>query len=1247
MKTNYLNPVLQNEFRFSAIKAIVFFKSDAEVSSYKLISLLRSIFVFITFIFAPTILKAQIEYHTFEYDGYIRKYWVFLPQDYNNASNYPVVFNLHGYGHWALGQMNYSGMNSVADTAGFIVVYPQAVDSIWNSGIDDNPAFPAPDVDDVGFINALIDTLNIQYSIDLSRIYSCGSSNGGFMSYKLACQLGYRFAAIASVVGTISESTAGNCDSQIAIPVLYIHGTADPIVPYEGTTGWYSAEQTLQFWVNLNGCSNPDTTEMPDLNTNDNCTVERITYEECEENSKIIFFKIINGGHTWPGATVNLNPAIFGNTNHDINANLEIWNFFKDYFLTLPCLPEGITFSTQEEIDNFQTNYPGCTEIEGSVTIDGYDINNLNGLSVLTSIGGDLQIEFNNALTSLTGLDNLSSIGGRLWIVFNNALISLTGLDNVTFIGGDLQKILGNDVLASLTGLDNITSILGSLDISSNAALTSLTGLDNVTSIGGDLQIQGNAAMASLTGLENVTSIGGNLYIAANDTLTSLIGLDNLTSIGGSLGIGNFMAGSNPALTSLAGLENLTTIGGGLGIDCNPVLTSLTGLEGLNTINGSLTIGSFFSGNAALSNLIGLNNLAAGSIDNLNISYNSSLCNCDVQSICDYLTSPNGTIEIHDNAPGCNSQMEVEEDCENNCLPEGITFTTQAEIDNFQTNYPGCTEIEGDVTINGDDIANLNGLNILTSVEGYISIYGNTALASLSGINNLSSIGGDLSIGIADFGNPSLSSLTGLENLTSIEGNLNITQNSALTSLTGLNNLTSIGGHLGICANNALTNLSGLDNITTIGGYCVIGPNDNLTSLIGLNNLNFIGEDLFITYNASLSSLTGLENLSYVGQDLRIWDDSLLINLTGLDNLTTVEEFLSISNNYSLVDLSGLENLSSVKAIGIDGNYSLVNLTFLENLTSIPMDLSISHNPQLVSLSGFEDLSFIGGSLAILNNYELTSFSGLENLTSIAGSLEINENVSLTNLSGLQNLTVIGGDLKIGGEWFQGNPGLDSLTGLDNLISIGGNLLITFNASLISLTELANVISIGGNLEINGNVILTSLSGLENIEPGTISDLSIYENDFLSNCDAYSICEYLLSLNGTYDIHNNAEGCNSFEEVEAACLETSVQELSFEEVEAACLQTSVQELSSEEKFTIIPNPLGSSSLIQYTLPNNSPVTLKILDLSGREMAMLVNEVQQQGEQKVVFNTTGLPAGVYFCVLKTNEGIQTRKMIKLD
>ena len=119
------------------------------------------------------------------------------------------------------------------------------------------------------------------------------------------------------------------------------------------------------------------------------------------------------------------------------------------------CLPDGITFTTQEQIDNFQTNYPGCTEIEGDVIIMVDVITNLDGLNVLTAFGGYLKISENHSLTSLTGLDNVTSIGGSLAIWYTNALTSLTGLDNVTSIGGGLV-IRNNNALSSLTGLDNI-----------------------------------------------------------------------------------------------------------------------------------------------------------------------------------------------------------------------------------------------------------------------------------------------------------------------------------------------------------------------------------------------------------------------------------------------------------------------------------------------------------------------------------------------------------------------------------------------------------------------------------------------------------------------------------------------------------------------------------------------------------------------------------------------------------------------
>src|SRR3990172_6409632 len=150
----------------------------------------------------PTISYAQVQQGSFVFEGYTRTYLVYLPPNYNGVDPMPVVFNLHGWTLDMTQQMNYSKMNEVADTAGFIVVYPNAVDATWSSGI---ATFAGRN--DVGFLNVLIDTLAAHYSINLQRIYSCGFSNGGFMSYRLACELSNRIPAIASVAGTIAQAT--------------------------------------------------------------------------------------------------------------------------------------------------------------------------------------------------------------------------------------------------------------------------------------------------------------------------------------------------------------------------------------------------------------------------------------------------------------------------------------------------------------------------------------------------------------------------------------------------------------------------------------------------------------------------------------------------------------------------------------------------------------------------------------------------------------------------------------------------------------------------------------------------------------------------------------------------------------------------------------------------------------------------------------------------------------------------------
>ncbi len=354
------------------------------------------------------------------------------------------------------------------------------------------------------------------------------------------------------------------------------------------------------------------------------------------------------------------------------------------------CLPEGIEFYHQTQIDNFQTNYPNCTEIEGDVNIhSGGMINNLNGLNVLNSIGGTFLIHHNANLPNLSGLENLISIGGDLIInnnnsliyligleglisiggnlyIWDNALINLAGLEGLISIGGDFG--IGPSTLISLTGLEGLTSIGGNFEIEGADSLTSLTGLEELTSIGGDIEIYGNASLSDLDGLQGINDILGSLAISQNDNLESLSGLYNLLSVEGDIFIFD-----NASLVDLYGLNNLSSIGGILQIGLrgwegacfgNPSLTDLTALDNLTSIEGGLIIIC----NESLSTLVGLDNIYANSIDFIGISFNSSLSTCAVQSVCEYLAIPGADYTIEHNASGCNSPEEVQDSCEANAV---------------------------------------------------------------------------------------------------------------------------------------------------------------------------------------------------------------------------------------------------------------------------------------------------------------------------------------------------------------------------------------------------------------------------------------------------------------------------------------------------------------------------------------------------------------------------------------------------
>lgn len=285
----------------------------------------------------PQLLEKTIMVDTLE-----REYLLYVPADYDGSEAWPLVFNLHGATSNAREQLFVSGMNKVADTAHFLVVYPEGIsnrlgDSGWNEP-------NSPDLqDDVQFVSDMIDAIAAEYQVDLSRVYSTGLSNGGGMSFTLARTLSDRIAAVASVAapGLLEEPIP-----ERPVPILYMHGTADQLVPFEGGMGLFpidfpAARDRVQFWVDNNGCSgDPEIIEFPDVNTADSSTVTLERYTDCEASSEIAFYVIDNGGHTWPGGPpVPPGLEILGNVNLDINASSEIWNFFNRFTLQTTSLP--------------------------------------------------------------------------------------------------------------------------------------------------------------------------------------------------------------------------------------------------------------------------------------------------------------------------------------------------------------------------------------------------------------------------------------------------------------------------------------------------------------------------------------------------------------------------------------------------------------------------------------------------------------------------------------------------------------------------------------------------------------------------------------------------------------------------------------------------------------------------------------------------------------------------------------------
>lgn len=262
---------------------------------------------------------------TLEHNGLTREYLLYVPAIYDGNAAVPLVFNLHGYTSNNSQQNFYADFKPIADTANFLLVLPNGTldnggNRYWNVGF-----FPSS-VDDVGFLMHLLDTLQATYNIDAERVYSTGMSNGGFMSYELACQTD-RIAAIASVTGSITPTSYADCQPTRPVPVMQIHGTSDNTVPYNGSALMQPIDTVVAYWVRHNQCQPiPTNTAIPNTVTTDGATATQFVYSGGADGATVELFKIDNGGHTWPGA-----PVVIGTTCMDFDASAEIWRFFSGY----------------------------------------------------------------------------------------------------------------------------------------------------------------------------------------------------------------------------------------------------------------------------------------------------------------------------------------------------------------------------------------------------------------------------------------------------------------------------------------------------------------------------------------------------------------------------------------------------------------------------------------------------------------------------------------------------------------------------------------------------------------------------------------------------------------------------------------------------------------------------------------------------------------------------------------------------
>jgi len=285
--------------------------------------------------------RARVTTWKLAYGGRPRQVHVFIPRGHCPTAAVPLVVALHGGGGSGdrLDRATGGTITRAAAARGWVVAFPSGVEARWNDGRSSSTAqrWARADVDDVGFLQAVMDRAHEKLGIDLKQVYLTGISNGGFMALRMAVEVPDRVAAVAAVTATVS-APLGQRHPSAPVPVLFMNGTEDPIVPYDGGAvrvlgqergRIWSTKDSAQWWRKINGCTRPATHEtLPDRVPEDGTRtyIERST--GCASGAPVVVYRIDGGGHTWPGGLQYAPRSAIGQVARDFDGGHAIFEFF-------------------------------------------------------------------------------------------------------------------------------------------------------------------------------------------------------------------------------------------------------------------------------------------------------------------------------------------------------------------------------------------------------------------------------------------------------------------------------------------------------------------------------------------------------------------------------------------------------------------------------------------------------------------------------------------------------------------------------------------------------------------------------------------------------------------------------------------------------------------------------------------------------------------------------------------------------